>query len=105
MVQGIIIFILGILSLILFVDKECKRSKLMELEGLVKARNKSLGRAEKTIERQIIEIKARNIVIKNQQEEISNQTDKIIDLNNNIEYLFNNLSKQKRELVRPSNQN
>ena len=31
--------------------------------------------------------------------------EKIRDLENNIEFLFNNLSKQKRELVRPLNQN
>lgn len=31
--------------------------------------------------------------------------DKINDLENNVEFLFNNLSKQKRELIRSSNQN
>lgn len=31
--------------------------------------------------------------------------EKIRDLENNIDFLVNNLSKQKRELVRPANQN
>ena len=45
--------------------------------------------------------KDQEILLQNEQENRA----KINDLENNIEFLFNNLSKQKRELVRPLNQN
>ena len=72
--------------------------KIKELQSLVNSSRKSLKDAEE-------KITERNKLIKHLLEEKEELKARNTDLENNIEFLFNNLSKQKRELVRPTNQN
>lgn len=72
--------------------------KNKELQSLVNSSRKSLKDAEE-------KITERNKLIKHLLEEKEELKARNTDLENNIEFLFNNLSKQKRELVRPTNQN
>ena len=72
--------------------------KNKELQSLVNSSRKSLKDAEE-------KITERNKLIKHLLEEKEELKARNTDLEKNIEFLFNNLSKQKRELVRPTNQN
>ncbi len=69
-----------------------------EMQSLINASRKALAEAE-------TKILERNKLIRTEIAEKEQLKSKIKDLENNIEFLVNNLSTEKRELVRPLNQN
>ena len=69
-----------------------------EMQSLINASRKALAEAE-------TKILERNKLIRTEIAEKEQLKSKIKDLENNIEFLENNLSTEKRELVRPLNQN
>lgn len=95
--------VLGALLMNLAVEEERRVNDLLK---------RTINNLEDDLDNANLRVKNRDNFIKDYQEEhvilLNNSVElrsKVTDLENNIEFLVNQLSKQKRELVRPGNQN